>query len=163
MEHHACPVSLAGRSQQEVTEVHIGGERRLSPPSPVANGVHEARVREGTGCRPRIFREDEARTGVIGMPPPGRGESSSTHASGRPKPSKKRRDLAYAGDQIPARLQHSLLHGRDGGSAGESFRGRGCKRSRWRPDENFPGMFSMSLAPADPCWAPEPTANDSRT
>ena len=64
---HAGPAPLTRLSDQETAEVRVDGERGHSPRAPTANGVHQARGIEATGCHSRSFGGGEAPTGVAGV------------------------------------------------------------------------------------------------
>ena len=50
MVHHAGSVAFTGRQDQEATEVRVGGNQGHGRPTPMANGVHEAKEFETTRC-----------------------------------------------------------------------------------------------------------------
>ena len=85
---HSPDGQIKRRQKSELAE-SVG-----SPPVPVADGVHEARGHEATGCHSRAFGGGEPRTGAVGMSPRGRGERISTHPPAEPRVKGKRETWA---------------------------------------------------------------------
>ena len=125
MVHHTGHAPLTGPPGNAAAEGSFGGERGNCPPAPIADGVHEARGLKVTGCRPRSLRGYEARTDGAGVSPQWRGQSRSTHPSGRATFSRHRGDVDR--DGVSAAATVAVL-----ASATEVKHGNAPP---WRPDD----------------------------